>query len=75
LAARPGGGVWQGWVRLHILGMSSSYIILLTAFYVDNGPNLPLWRELPRLAFWVLPSAIGVPIIVRTLLRHEFVRH
>jgi rsbT co-antagonist protein RsbR len=34
--------------------MGASYILMLTAFYVDNGPNLPLWSELPWLAFWVL---------------------
>jgi uncharacterized membrane-anchored protein len=33
---------WQGWIRLHILGMGASYMVLLTAFYVDNGPRLPV---------------------------------
>ena len=47
---------WRNWVRLHIAGMGLSYILMLTAFYVDNGKNLPLWRELPQWAFWVLPS-------------------
>jgi Predicted membrane protein (DUF2306) len=61
---------WPSWARLHISGMGASYILLLTAFYVDNGPNLPLWRELPNIAFWVLPSAIGLPIIIYTVLRH-----
>jgi hypothetical protein len=42
---------------------------MLTAFYVDNGKNLPLWRELPVIAFWILPSAIGVPLILYALLR------
>jgi hypothetical protein len=65
---------WPGGVKLHIVGMGMSYILLLTAFYVDNGPNLPLWRELPHWAFWVLPSTIGVPIIVRALLFHPLVR-
>ena len=50
--------------------MGLSYVLLLTAFYLDNGRNLPLWRELPQWAFWVLPSAIGGPIIVYALLRH-----
>jgi hypothetical protein len=61
---------WPAWVKLHICGMGASYVLLLTAFYVDNGKNLPLWRELPQWAFWVLPSAIGVPLVVHTLLRH-----
>jgi len=65
---------WRRWVRLHIGGMSVSYSMLLTAFYVDNGPNLPLWRELPNIAFWLLPSAIGLPLIVYALVRHPLVR-
>jgi hypothetical protein len=65
---------WHGWVRLHIAGMGASYVLLLTAFYVDNGPNLVLWRELPATAFWVLPTAIGLPIITRALLRHPLVK-
>jgi len=54
--------------------MGLSYVLLLTAFYVDNGRNLPLWRELPQWAFWVMPSAIGGPIIMYTLLRHPLAR-
>jgi hypothetical protein len=53
--------------------MGTSYILMLTAFYVDNGKNLPLWRELAEIAFWFLPSAIGVPLILYTLLRHPLV--
>jgi hypothetical protein len=57
-------------VRVHVIGMGSSYILLLTAFYVDNGAHLPLWRELPPLAYWLFPAAIGLPLIVATLRRH-----
>ena len=64
---------WQVWVRLHISGMSLSYILMLTAFYVDNGKNLPLWKELPSIAYWILPSAVGLPLIVYALLRHPLV--
>ena len=53
--------------------MGASYILTLTAFYVDNGKNLPLWRELPQIAFWFLQSAIGVPLILHALLRHPLV--
>lgn len=35
------------WPRLHTICMSSSYILLLTGFYVDNGKNLPLWNRFP----------------------------
>ncbi len=65
---------WRNWVRLHISGMGLSYILMLTAFYVDNGKNLPLWRELPQWAFWVLPAMLGLPIILHTLLRHPLAR-
>ncbi len=54
--------------------MGASYILLLTAFYVDNGKNLPLWNQLPQIAFWVLPSAIGAPIIAYVLWRHPLIR-
>jgi uncharacterized membrane protein len=57
-------------IRRHIMGMGSSYILLLTAFYVDNGAHLPLWSQLPTLSYWLLPAVIGVPIIIRTLRRH-----
>jgi hypothetical protein len=66
---------WRKWPWFHVSGMGASYILLLTAFYVDNGKNLPLWRELPQSAFWVLPSAIGIPIIVYALSRHPIVRN
>ena len=57
----------------HIIGMGTAYIAMLTAFYVDNGPHLPLWDRLPVLAFWLLPSAIGVPIIIRAMIRARHV--
>ena len=50
---------WRNWVRLHITGMGLSYILMLTAFYVDNGKNLPLWRELPQWAFWCCQPRSG----------------
>ncbi len=65
---------WRGWVRLHITGMGLSYILLLTAFYVDNGRSLPLWKELPAIAYWLLPAATGLPLIIRALLRHPLAR-
>ena len=65
---------WRSWIRLHITGMGSSYILMLTAFYVDNGKNLPLWRELPQSAFWLLPAGLGMPILIRALLKHPLAR-
>jgi hypothetical protein len=52
----------------HIVGMGTAYVAMLTAFYVDNGPHLPLWDRLPTLTFWLLPSAIGAPIIARAVI-------
>jgi hypothetical protein len=65
---------WRHWVRLHITAMGASYVLLLIAFYVDNGHSLPLWKELPPIVYWLLPAAIGVPLIVRALLWHPLVR-
>ena len=53
----------------HIVGMGAAYVAMLTAFYVDNGPRLPLLDHLPVLAFWLLPSAIGAPVIARAVIR------
>jgi uncharacterized membrane protein len=60
--------------RVHASMMGASYIVLLTAFYVDNGKNLPLWRDLPSVAYWTLPALVGVPIILRVLSRHALTR-
>lgn len=65
---------WRGSVRLHISGLGTSYVLLLTAFYVDNGKNLPLWRELPSIAYWLLPGALGIPLIGWALLRHPLLQ-
>jgi len=54
--------------RWHILAMGVSYVVLLTAFYVDNGPFLPIWNLLPAWSFWVI---VGAPIIVRAILRRQ----
>ncbi|HEV2375418.1 MAG TPA: hypothetical protein VGS19_25060 [Streptosporangiaceae bacterium] len=51
----------------HITGMGISYTAMLTAFYVDNGPHLPLWDRLPSLSFWFLPAAIATPLIIRAV--------
>jgi hypothetical protein len=53
----------------HIAGMGVAYTAMLTAFYVDNGPHLPLWDRLPTVAFWLLPGAIGIPITARAIKR------
>lgn len=64
----------RSWPTVHVVGMGSSYLLMLTAFYVDNGKNLPLWRDLPPIAYWTVPATVGVPIIIWALLRHPIVR-
>jgi hypothetical protein len=51
----------------HIVGMGTAYVAMLTAFYVDNGPHLPLWDRVPPLSFWFLPATVGAPIIIRAV--------
>lgn len=65
---------WPYWARLHIAGMGLSYVLMLVAFYVDNGKQLPLWKDLPHFMYWLLPSIVGAPLIVRALLWHPVVR-
>jgi hypothetical protein len=65
---------WRNWVRLHITGMGSSYVLLMVAFYVDNGRNLPIWKDLSPVVYWLLPSAIGGVLIARALLWHPLGR-
>ena len=56
----------------HILGMGASYTVMLTAFYVDNGPHLPLWDHLPTWAFWLIPSLVAIPLILRSPRRPRY---
>lgn len=58
------------WRVIHILGMSGSYVAMLTAFYVDNGPRLPVWNRLPPFSFWILPAAVASPVIIKALHRN-----
>ena len=51
--------------------MSASYILVLTAFYDDNGKHLPVWQYLPHQTYWLLPSAVGLPLIARALARYR----
>jgi len=39
--------------------MGIAYTAMLAAFYVDNGPHLPLWDRLPTQAFWLLPLVVA----------------
>jgi hypothetical protein len=57
------------WVVAHIVGMIGSYVVLWTAFYVDNAHLIPGLKQLPPLTFWVLPTVIALPFLVLSLSR------
>ena len=57
------------WIVAHIVGMIGSYVVLWTAFYVDNAHLFPGLKELPTLTFWVLPTVIALPFLVLSLSR------
>jgi hypothetical protein len=57
------------WVIAHLTGMISSYVVLLTAFYVDNGHLFPIVNRLPTIVFWVTPSLVAIPFVVRAIAR------
>ncbi len=57
------------WVVVHIIGEIGSYVVLWTAFYVDNAHLIPGLKELPTLTFWVLPTLIALPFLVVSLSR------
>ncbi|MEP6495611.1 MAG: hypothetical protein ABJF01_23200 [bacterium] len=54
--------------------MGTSYTLLLVAFYVDNGAHLPLWRSLPAVSYWLVPTVVGGFLIARTLLTHPIAK-
>ncbi len=61
--------VGKQWVVAHIVGMIGSYVVLWTAFFVDNAHLIPGLNELPSLTFWVLPTVIALPFLVLSLSR------
>jgi len=71
LARERGRHRWMTW---HGACMGMSYVALLTGFYVDNGPQLPVWDRLPRLALWLIPSVVGIPVILIALARNGALR-
>jgi uncharacterized membrane protein len=64
---------WPHWVRLHITGMSLSYVVMVIAFYVDNGKQLPIWKALPHFAYWLIPLMVAAPLVGWALVRHPLV--
>ena len=57
------------WVVAHIVGVTGSYVVLWTAFFVDNAHLIPGLNELPPLTFWVLPTVIALPFLAVSLSR------
>lgn len=70
---------WAGrsprWAVWHGCAMAGSYAALFTGFYVDNGPQLPLWNRLPHLTYWILPGAVGALLTWRALVRNHLIDH
>lgn len=60
-------GDW--WVIAHLSSMIASYVVLWTAFYVDNAHLFPGLNQLPTLTFWVAPAIIAVPFLFRSIAR------
>jgi hypothetical protein len=60
-------GKW--WVVVHLVGMIGSYVVLWTAFYVDNAHLIPVLKQLPTLTFWILPTLIALPFLVLSISR------
>jgi hypothetical protein len=58
---------WNRWSLVHVTGMALSYILLIIAFYVDNGKFLPFWKHINPLFYWALPIIVGVPITIWSL--------
>jgi hypothetical protein len=58
-------------LRRHAWWMASSAVLLFTAFYVDNGPNLPVWKLLPHWAYWVIPALVGIPLTALAVHRNR----
>jgi hypothetical protein len=57
LAVRRG---WPAWVRAH--GLGGSYVALVTALLVVSAGDISTTAEIVA---WILPAAVGVPLIVR----------
>jgi hypothetical protein len=57
------------WVIAHLTGMIGSYVVLWTAFFVDNAHLFPGLNQLPTLTFWVAPTLIAVPFLVLSITR------
>jgi uncharacterized membrane protein len=51
------------WLYAHLIGMGAGYISTATAFIVVNATMVPLTYR------WLLPTVLGFPIIITTVVR------
>ena len=51
--------------------MGLSYTLMLIALYMDNGKELLVWKDLTSVTYWLVPSVVGMLLIVRALLRQR----
>lgn len=65
---------WNKWSIIHVIGMACSYILLIIAFYVDNGKFLPFWKDIHPVFYWALPILIGVPLTIWSLLTNPITK-
>jgi hypothetical protein len=57
------------WLTIHLSGMIGSYVVLWIGFLVDNAPKVPGLVAVPVLVFWLLPPAVALPFLIRSLAR------
>ena len=57
------------WLLAHLQRMTGAYIASLTAFLVVNAKYFP--EYMPAALFWLLPTAILVPFIIRWSRKYE----
>lgn len=57
------------WLIAHLQRMIGAYIAALTAFLVVNGNYSPV--ELPPFLYWLLPSLILTPLIIKWSKKYE----
>jgi len=52
---------FRGWLPVHVIGQSGSYIAMVTALLVVNWENA-VWP-------WVIPTLVGTPLVAWTVRR------
>ena len=65
---------WPHWVRLHITGTGSTCVFPVDRVLLGQRQEPAALKDLPSVAYWLLPAAVGIPLIVRALLWHPLLR-